>query len=425
MLAKNRVEKKVNFLIIPPQPPAQKILSPTGLVVLIALLSAFVPLSTDLYLPALPAMSVHFQVPVDQINLTLTMFFVFYALGTLVWGPLSDRYGRKPILLVGLSIYVLASVFCANAWTVHTLVLFRALQAAGGSAAGAVSTAIVKDIYSGRKREQVLAIVQSMVLISPAVAPVIGAMILGFTSWHGIFWILTGIGVVALLGSFLFTETIQIRNTGMVLVSFTRLGKVLQNRSFTLLLILFSLGAFSSMAFIASSTFIYQNGFLLSDQVYSYYFSLNALGMISGPMIYLRIYRHFNPETIIRACFLIIATSGVLVCVLGSLQPWIFALCILPASMAGACSRPAAANMMLEQQKGDTGSVSSLMSCSGLLMGSLGMQTISLNWGNTVLALGIMTIMTPAISLSLWPVAIKHARRLGRTDTDYLEPGKP
>ncbi len=407
------------------QPPAQKILGPTGLIVLIALLSAFVPLSTDLYLPALPAMSVHFQVPVDQINLTLTMFFVFYALGTLVWGPLSDRYGRKPVLLVGLSIYVLASIFCANAWTVHTLVIFRALQAAGGSAAGAVATAIVKDIYSGRRRESVLAIVQSMVLISPAVAPVLGAMILGITSWHGIFWILAGIGVVALLGSLLFTETIQNRNTGMVLVSFTRLGKVLQNRSFTLLLTMFSLGTFSSMAFIASSTFIYQNGFQLSDQVYSYYFSLNALGMIAGPMLYLRVYRHFTPETIIRVCFFTIAASGILVCLLGSLQPWIFALCILPASLAGACSRPPAASLMLEQQKGDTGAVSSLMSCSGLLMGSLGMQVISLNWGNTVLALGIMTILTPTISLLLWPIAIRNARRLGRVDADYLQPGKP
>ena len=407
------------------QPPAQKILGPTGLIVLIALLSAFVPLSTDLYLPALPEMSVLFQVPVHDINLTLTMFFVFYALGTLVWGPLSDRYGRKPILLVGLSVYVLTSVFCANAGNVHTLVFSRALQAAGGSAAGAVSTAIVKDIYKGRKRESVLAIVQSMVLISPAVAPVIGAMVLGITSWRGIFWILTAIGVVALLGSILFTETIPFRNTGTVLISFTRLGKVLQNRSFTPLLVLFSLGSFSSMAFIGSSTFIYQNGFHLSDHVYSYYFSLNALGMIGGPMLYLRIYRSFHPETIIRACFLTIAASGVLVSLLGSLQPWIFALCILPASLAGSCLRPPAASMMLEQQKGDTGSVSSLMGCSGLLMGSLGMQVISLNWGNTVLALGIMTFLTPTVSLVMWPLATRHARRLARNEADYLEPGKP
>ena len=152
--------------------PKQKFLGANGLVILIALLSAFVPLSTDLYLPALPGMSVFFGVSADMINLTLTAFFIFYALGTLVWGPLSDHYGRKPILVYGLIIYVIASALCAFAWSVEVLILCRILQAIGGSAAGAVATAIVKDVYSGKKRESVLAIVQSMVLISPAVAPV-------------------------------------------------------------------------------------------------------------------------------------------------------------------------------------------------------------------------------------------------------------
>jgi DHA1 family bicyclomycin/chloramphenicol resistance-like MFS transporter len=402
----------------------QKYLGARGLIGLIALLSAFVPLSTDLYLPALPGMSVHFHVPVDQINLTLTVFFICYSLGTLVWGPLSDRYGRRPVLLVGLTIYVLASILCANAWDVTGLILFRALQAAGGSAAGAVATAVVKDVYTGRRRESVLAVVQSMVLISPAVAPILGAFLLKVTSWRGVFWILAGIGIVALLGSLAFKETILLRNTGGVMQSLGRLGKVLQNRGFTLLLLMFSLGSISSMAYIASSTYIYQNGFHLSSSAYSYYFSLNALGMIAGPMIYLRLSRRLHSESIIRVCFLTIAVSGVLICFLGSLQPWVFALCILPASIAGNCMRPPSANLMLEQQKGDTGSVSSVMGCTGLLMGSLGMQLISLNWSNTILALGSMTLTTAALSLIFWPVVIKHARRLPGPGSSYLEPGE-
>ena len=149
----------------------QKYLGATGLVLLIALLSGFVPLSTDLYLPALPGMSAYFGASADRINLTLTAFFVFYALGALGWGPLSDHYGRKPILMAGLGLYVLASAACAFTWNVEGLIVCRIFQALGGSAAGAVATAIVKDVYSGKKRESVLAIVQSMVLISPAVAP--------------------------------------------------------------------------------------------------------------------------------------------------------------------------------------------------------------------------------------------------------------
>jgi MFS transporter, DHA1 family, multidrug resistance protein len=390
----------------------QKYLGAYGLIIFIALLSAFIPLSTDLYLPALPGMSSYFNVSAGQINLTLTSFFFFYALGSLVWGPLSDHYGRKPVLVVGMGLYILASALCALTRGVNGLVVCRIFQALGGSAGGVVATAIVKDVYSGKARETVLAIVQSMVTISPAFAPVIGALLLKFISWRGIFWSLSLIGVAALIGSLLFEETISKRTSAILLQSLGRVGRVLQNRGFTLLLILFSLGAISVMAFIASSTYIYQEGFQLSSQMYSLYFSFNAMGMIMGPMIYLRLSRRHHAEKIIQGCFATIAASGLLVCLLGNLQPWIFALCILPASTAGSCLRPPSTNMMLEQQKGDTGAVSSLMGSAGLLMGSLGMQLISLPWGNTIIALGILTSSIAVVSLISWPFVLKHVIRL-------------
>ena len=357
-------------------------------------------------------MGAYFHVTPDRINLTLTAFMIFYALGTLIWGPLSDHFGRKPILLSGLGLYVVSSALCAFTWNVDGLILSRIFQALGGSAAGVVATAIVKDVYSGRRRGSVLAIVQSMVLISPAIAPVIGALLLKFISWRGVFWSLTGIGVVALVGSLLFEETIMERTSDMLLPSLGRLGKVLKNRGFTLLLLLFSLGAVSTFAFIASSTYIYQNDFNLSGQAYSFYFSFNALGMIAGPMIFLWFSQRVHTEKILLACYVSTLISGLLVSFMGSSQPWVFALCILPASIAGSCLRPGSANMMLEQQKGDTGSVSSLMGCTGLLMGALGLQVISMPWSSTILALGVMTFTTAAISLVAWPFVIRHAVRL-------------
>jgi DHA1 family bicyclomycin/chloramphenicol resistance-like MFS transporter len=392
--------------------PRQKYLGPRGLIVLITLLSAFVPLSTDLYLPALPTMSKSLQAPVEEINITLTAFFVMYSLGMLVWGPLSDRYGRKPILLTGLVIYVLASGICSTTTSVTALIAFRALQALGGSAAGAVSSAVVKDTFSGRKRESVLAIVQSMTMLSPAVAPMFGAMLLSVTSWRGVFWTLTAIGVLALLGGLLLEETLQERNTGALLYSFTRLGKVLQNRGFTMLMLLFSIGSISGLAFISASTYIYQNGFHLSSQAYSFYFAVNAICLIAGPMVYMRISRRFHAETIIRVCFLISLASGGLMILFGNLAPYVFMLCILPSSIAGSVIRPPSANLMLEQQKGDTGSLVSVMGCTGLLMGSLGMTLISFPWGNTIIALGIMTLLTALTSTLAWPLVIKHAIRL-------------
>jgi DHA1 family bicyclomycin/chloramphenicol resistance-like MFS transporter len=111
-------------------------------------------------------------------------------------------------------------------------------------------------------------------------------------------------------------------------------------------------------------------------------------------------------------CYVATLISGLLVYFLGSREPWVFALCILPASIAGSCLRPGSANMMLEQQKGDTGSVSSLMGCAGLLMGALGLQVISMPWSSTILALGVMTFSTAAISLIAWPFVIKRVVRL-------------
>ncbi len=386
----------------------QKHLGAKGLIVLIALISAFVPLSIDLYLPALPGMSANFGMGAERLNLTLTLFFIFYAIGTLAWGPLSDRHGRKPILIIGLGIYILASVFCALAQDINVLILGRIFQAIGASASGVVATAIVKDVFSGRKREKVLAIVQSMVTIAPAVAPVLGAYLLKIMSWRGVFWVLAGIGIVALVFSLLFVESIEERTSGFLFQSVTRLGTVLQNRSFTFLVILFSLGTISAMAFIASSTFIYQSGFHLSSQVFSFYFALNALGSIIGPMIYLWISRRFKAESLVWLSFLSNAICGLLVCILGNLQPWIFALCILPNTIVGSIVRPASTNLMLEQQKGDTGSVSSLIGCSGMLMGSLGMQLISLPWHNTIIALGILTSCIGFISLLAWPFVKKR-----------------
>jgi len=408
--------------VIQNTPPRQKYLGPKGLIVLIALLSAFVPLSTDLYLPALPGMGRYFNVSPDLINMTLIGFFVFYSLGTLFWGPLSDKYGRKPVLMVGLSIYVLASILSANAWSVYALILFRILQAVGGSAAGAIATAMVKETYQGRQREIVLAIVQSMVLISPALAPVLGAFLLGFTTWRGVFWTLAGIGLLALAGSLLLEETITVRNSGRVLESLGRLRIVLQNRRFTSLVFLFSLLTISSMAFIASSTYIYQNGFKLSNQVYSYYFSINALGLIFGPILYLQISKRIRIETIIPVCFGAILASGVLVALLGNLQPWIFALSILPASIAGSCLRPPSANLMLYQQIGDAGSVSSLMGCIGLLMGSLGMLLISFNWSNLILVLGSMNFIAGLLCLIFWPGIYRKVKKIGDSQEKIVTP---
>ncbi|MEN6611591.1 MAG: multidrug effflux MFS transporter [Methanoregulaceae archaeon] len=385
-------------------PVPQEYLGSKGLIILIAVLSAFVPLSTDLYLPALPGMGDYFNVSSSLTNLTLILFFIFFSAGMLVWGPLSDKYGRRPVLLLGLALYIAASVACAVSWDMYQLIFFRILQAIGGSAASAVATAMVKDMYDGRKRESVLALVQSMVVISPAVAPVLGAFMLPYTSWRGLFWTLALIGIISMAGSLLLRETIPSRYTGTMTRAFSRLGVVLKNSGFTSLLIVFSLVSTASLAFIADSSYIYEKGFGLSEQWYSFYFAANAIALISGPFLSIWLSRYFRRKSIIAAGFAGMIAGGVLICLFGSAGPLLFTLALFPASLMGSCVRPGGAYLMLEQQEEDSGSASALINCFSLVFGSLGMVLVSLNGNNLVLSLGAINVAVGFLCLAGWLV---------------------
>jgi DHA1 family bicyclomycin/chloramphenicol resistance-like MFS transporter len=380
----------------------QRYLGDKGLIALIAFLSGLIPLSTDLYLPALPGMVDYFDTPIKLINLTLIMFFFFFAVGTLFWGPLSDKYGRKSILQIGLAIYVITSVMCAYSNDIFQLIAFRTLQAIGAGATIAVAMAMVKDVYSGRKRESVLAIVQSMMVIAPVIAPVLGAVLLKFTSWRGLFWALSGVGFLALASSIVLEETLRMRYNRTILHTIGRLGVVLKNPGFTSLLMIFSLVGLPMMAFIASSSYIYIVGFGLSEQVYSYFFALNALCSMSGPLLYLQLSKWFKRRSIIIACFTMITISGYLLFSLGNINPWLFAITLIPATISMSALRPPSANLLLEQQQEDTGSASSLIGFFSILIGSLGMLLISFEWGNVISVLGMMHLITGVLCGFLW-----------------------
>jgi MFS transporter, DHA1 family, multidrug resistance protein len=370
--------------------------------VFLAFLSAFVPLSTDLYLPALPGMTQYFGVPEYQTNLTLILFFVFFAIATLVWGPLSDRFGRRPILIIGLTGYAVAGGLCAISTDILQLIVFRVVQAIGAGAASAVATAIIKDVYRGRRRETTLALVQSMTVISPAVAPVLGALLLNVTSWRGVFvaQALLGVGVVA--GAVAFQETLGERNAGNALSSLRRLGTVLRNPVFASLLLVFSLLSVSGMAFVSSSSYIYQRTFGVSSQVFSYFFALWAAGLALGPFLYLRLSWRWKRSSIITGCFVATVLSGALVVTVGGFGPWPFIASALPSGIAISAMRPPAAHLMLDQHERDAGSASALMGASSMVMGSIGMVIASLGLTDRVHLLGILSIVVGLLCGTLW-----------------------
>jgi len=371
-------------------------------VVLLAYLSAFGPFSTDLYLPALPGMAEYFQAPISQVNMTIIAFFLFFGIGTLFWGPLSDKYGRKPILLTGVGLYTAGSALSACAGGIHQLIAFRILQAIGGGAIIAVAIAIVKDTYSGRRRESILAVIQSIMLLAPIIAPIPGALILQFTSWRGAFWVMTGLGCIGFLGSLTLAETLRIRYAGTIPQALGRLIVVLRNPSFAVLLVLFSFMAIPMMAYVAGSSYMYIQHFGLTEMQFSYFFVLNAIFCPVGPMLYVLLSKRFRRGSIIVFGFIMFIVSGVLIICVGTHSPWFLVASVVPMTIFGGAVRPPGAHLLLEQQKEDTGSASSLMSCFGILFGSIGMLMISIDWNDLVPILGTLTLLSGLASVFLW-----------------------
>ncbi len=356
----------------------------------------------DLYLPALPEMAHVFNTTQAMVNLTLSGYFVTYAVGLLFWGPLSEKFGRKPILLIGLAGYMLASICCSLAGSIEQLIGARILQAFVASAVTVVSTAIVKDLFDGREREKVMATVMSLVTIAPMVAPVIGALILKWASWRVVFIALTGFGAFATLLALFYKETLPKRYTGSVLYSWGRLAVVGKNSHFLILLLIFSITPIAMMAFLAAGSYIYIDYFGLSEQQFSYAFAFNALCASFGPTLYIRLSRRIAVSKIINCSFALLTIAGVLTLTLGHFSPFALAVVAACATLMVIMVRVPGMNLMLDQQSSDTGSAVALIQFCGMIAGSAGMVLVSIYPKSLISNLGVLQLVVGIVGLALW-----------------------
>lgn len=175
-------------------------------VALLTLLVAFGALSTDLYLPSLPTLVTAFDTDIATVQLTLSMFLAGFAVSQLVLGPLSDRFGRRPVLMLGMAIFVASSIFCALATSIEALILGRFFQAFGASCGPVLGRAVVRDVYGRERAAQVLAYMAMAMAVAPMVGPVIGGFLTSLFGWPANFWALAGVGTVAGLGVLLLLQ---------------------------------------------------------------------------------------------------------------------------------------------------------------------------------------------------------------------------
>jgi DHA1 family bicyclomycin/chloramphenicol resistance-like MFS transporter len=370
-------------------------------VTFLIVISAIPPLSTDIYLPSLPAITTEFQVTDADTNATLIGFFLPYGFSTLVWGALSDKYGRRPILIVGSFLYFAGSLLCTLSGSLGALVASRTLQGLGGGSGMAASSAIVKDVYAGRRQEGILAAIQSMIMIGPVVAPVIGSALMDVFNWRGIFFALMAFGIIMFVGSLIFKETIRKKNNLGVFHTLGRLVALLRSGVFAAIVVLFALPGICVLAYVTASTYIYQEQFGLGYDAYSFFFGVSSIGAIIGPAIYMVVSKKRSRFGVVRSCVIALIAIGVFTFFFGEFSPWVFASSMFMIGLLCSIPRPGGAYLALNYYKGDTGAASSLMASFASFTGCIGMAIVTIN-PRYVLVVGIVSAVIGIASLIVW-----------------------
>jgi DHA1 family bicyclomycin/chloramphenicol resistance-like MFS transporter len=277
-------------------------------------LTAFGPLSIDMYLPALPRMAADLHAADSTVQLTLSAFIVGLALGQLVVGPLSDALGRRGPLLAGLVLYVVGSVLCAVSPDAWLLVAARLVQALGAAAGIVIARATVRDLFSGTAMTKFFSTLMLVSGLAPILAPLIGGQLLNWTSWRGVFVVLTAFGALLLAVVVLFLPEPSPSRSPLRLGQVMRTyGRLALDRSFAGYALASGLLFASMFAYISGSSFALQGVYGLSPQAYSVVFGVNGVGIVLAGQLNGRLVGRISERALLRSGLLLGVTGGALV----------------------------------------------------------------------------------------------------------------
>jgi len=374
------------------------------IVALIALLAAFPPLSTDMYLAAIPLLVKQWEQPLTTVNLTLVCFFVTYCLFLLIYGPLSDRFGRRPPLLAGLILYTFASSLCAVADNIYVLIVARTLQGAGAAAASSIAFAICKDLFTGRIRQRIFLQLGIIVAAAPMIAPILGGWIIASLSWRWVFFLQALLGIISGIGVILMEESSKSFNTeglGRVFKSYLRL---MANKTFIFLTIGFAFLGFPFFAFIGCSSDIFISRLGYNEKEFGYFFSLNSFAFMLAPFIFSKMSKYFSLKQLLPVSFIgVLATSLVMTTTVIPL-PYRLVIPMWLLTFFFAFGRPPSNNLLLEQVEQDVGAASSLMVFFYFMTGSISMWIISQDWHDKIIVMGWLGTISASITILFWLV---------------------
>lgn len=354
------------------------------LILILGLLNTLTPFSIDMYLPAFPQIAADLGVDVGRMSLTVSSYFIGFALGQIFYGPLLDRFGRKPPIYVGLGLYILASLGCLSAHSFQVFLLCRFLSALGGSAASVGATSMVRDYFPAKEGGKIFSMLMLVLSVSPLLAPSVGSMMVGSWGWRSLFVALIIIALFDLLLvarglplSYKADPTVDLR-LKPILITFKEILSRPQFRTYTFA------GSFSFaglFVFVSSSPAVFMEGMKVSAQTFGIIFAVLAGGMILGGQLNHLLLKYADGKKVFKRALLaqvMIGSVFLLGTLLTQLNLSSLMVIIFFFLLCSGITYPNAAALALEPFSKNIGSASSLLGFLQLGVGSLAAACVGL-----------------------------------------------
>lgn len=379
------------------------------LLILLGMLTAFGPFVTDMYLPSLPAMGEYFNTTSSMVQLGLTTSMIGLAVGQLFFGPLSDRYGRRLPLLVAMWLFIGSTLCCLFSQSIGQFVAFRLVQGIAGAGGIVISRSIATDKYSGHELAKMLAVIGAINGIAPVAAPIVGGVFTESIGWQGIFCILLVLGIILLLSSYRFHESLprEQRITSGWGKTFRSFGTVLKDRSYVCYVLQMGFAQGVLFAYIASSPFIVQQHYGFSPLAFSLCFAINAVAIGVAAALSVKFKRPAG-STLTGCTGMLVVSVIECIALMSGCSFWIYeGLLLVLLGMMGLTFTSTTA-LAMECQRHNAGTASALLGATGFAFGGIVSPLVGL--GNILTSTGITFVVCACCSMLCMLIALGRRR---------------
>lgn len=384
-------------------------------IIILGALSAFGPLCMDMYLPALPALTDDFNTTTSLAQMSLTACLLGLAVGQLIVGPYSDMHGRKKPIIVALITFTIASILCVYAPNIWFFLAFRFIQGIAGAVGIVVSKACARDLFSGTELTKFFAMMMLVNGLAPILAPIAGGQLLTFLSWRGVFGVLAIIGVIMFLFvAFGLKETLpdDRKQTGGVNEVLKTFGILFKDKSFVGYALISGFAMGEMFAYISGSSFVLQNIYGLSPQMFSFVFATNGIGLVIATQTVGKLSGTIPEKKLLLFCLLQSVVSGVFLLATIMLNAHVLLVCIALffniSSLTGITTT--VFSLAMEKQGNNAGSAAAFLGLLPFLFGAVVSPLVGIGNGTTAVPMGVVILFCAVCGLLTY-VAVIHKEK--------------